>query len=129
MLGLWCRAGFSLVAVSRGSFLLAVCGYLLAEASLMVEHGFSGVQASVVVARGLGNCDALAQLLHGMWNLPRPGLKPVSPALAGRFFTTEPPRKPDYLLLRVDSLRLVKKTRILMVLRLLWCIFTRLWWS
>ena len=76
----------------------------------MVEHGFSGVQASVVVARGLGNCDALAQLLHGMWNLPRPGLKPVSPALAGRFFTTEPPRKPDYLLLRVDSLRLVKKT-------------------
>ena len=104
MLGLWCRAGFSLVAVSRGSFLLAVCGYLLAEASLMVEHGFSGVQASVVVARGLGNCDALAQLLHGMWNLPRPGLKPVSPALAGRFFTTEPPRK--HLLLMITLIQL-----------------------
>ena len=29
-----------------------------------------------------------------MWNLPGPGIKPVSPALAGRFFTTEPPRKP-----------------------------------
>ena len=26
--------------------------------------------------------------------LPDPGIKPVSPALAGRFFTTEPPRKP-----------------------------------
>ena len=27
-------------------------------------------------------------------DLPYPGIKPVSPALAGRFFTTEPPRKP-----------------------------------
>ncbi|KAB0349667.1 hypothetical protein FD755_015209 [Muntiacus reevesi] len=27
-------------------------------------------------------------------DLPDPGIKPVSPALAGRFFTTEPPRKP-----------------------------------
>ena len=29
-----------------------------------------------------------------MWVLPRPGLKPVSPALAGRFLTTAPPGKP-----------------------------------
>ena len=27
-------------------------------------------------------------------DLPNPGIKPVSPALAGRFFTTEPPGKP-----------------------------------
>ena len=27
-------------------------------------------------------------------DLPRPGIKPASPALAGRFFTTEPPGKP-----------------------------------
>ena len=27
-------------------------------------------------------------------NLPDPGIKPVSPALAGRFFITEPPGKP-----------------------------------
>ena len=27
-------------------------------------------------------------------DLPDPGIEPVSPALAGRFFTTEPPRKP-----------------------------------
>ena len=27
-------------------------------------------------------------------DLPEPGIKPSSPALAGRFFTTEPPRKP-----------------------------------
>jgi len=26
-----------------------------------------------------------------MWNLPEPGIEPVSPSLAGGFFTTEPP--------------------------------------
>ena len=31
-----------------------------------------------------------------MWDLPRPGIKPVSPALAGRFLTTEPPGKPGW---------------------------------
>ena len=30
-----------------------------------------------------------------MWDLPGPGLEPVSPALAGRFSTTAPPGKPD----------------------------------
>ena len=29
-----------------------------------------------------------------MWDLPRPGFEPVSPALAGRFSTTAPPGKP-----------------------------------
>ena len=27
-------------------------------------------------------------------DLPNPGIEPESPALAGRFFTTEPPEKP-----------------------------------
>ena len=31
-----------------------------------------------------------------MWDLPRPGLEPVSPALAGRFSTTAPPGKPRW---------------------------------
>ena len=30
-----------------------------------------------------------------MWDLPGPGLEPVSPALAGRFLTTAPPGKSD----------------------------------
>ena len=29
-----------------------------------------------------------------MWDLPGPGIEPVSPASAGGFFTTEPPGKP-----------------------------------
>ena len=33
-----------------------------------------------------------------MWDLPRLGLEPVSPALAGGFLTTAPPGKPHALL-------------------------------
>ena len=33
-------------------------------------------------------------------NLPNPGIKPVSPALTGRFFTTEPPGKPSMLVVK-----------------------------
>ena len=32
-------------------------------------------------------------MLHGMWDLPGPGIKPVSPELAGRLLTTAPPGK------------------------------------
>ena len=64
-----------------------------------------GTRASVVVALGLSSCGswalelrlsscgARALLLCGMWDLPGPGLKPVSPALAGGFLTTAPPGK------------------------------------
>ena len=34
-----------------------------------------------------------------MWDLPAPGIKLVSPALVGNFFTTEPPSKPSNMLL------------------------------
>ena len=42
----------------------------------------------------LSSCDVCAPLLHCMWNLPGSGIEPASPALAGRFFTTELPGKP-----------------------------------
>ena len=38
-----------------------------------------------------------------MWDLPRPGLEPVSPALAGRLSTTVPPGRPPRLVLQVKS--------------------------
>ena len=34
---------------------------------------------------------------HGMWDLPGPGIEPVSPALVGGFLPTEPPGKPTEL--------------------------------
>ena len=49
--------------------------------------------------RRLSNCGSRAQLLCGMWDLPRPGLEPVPPALAGRFSTTAPPGKPLFCFL------------------------------
>ena len=51
----------------------------------------AGVWASVVVACGLSSCGARDWLFHGMWDLPGPGLKPVFPALTGRFLTSTPP--------------------------------------
>ena len=42
----------------------------------------------------LNSCGSWASLLHGSWDLPGPGIKLMYPALAGFFFTTEPPGKP-----------------------------------
>ena len=70
---------------------------------------------SVVVARGLSSCGSRAlesrlsscgtgaQLLYGMWDLPGPGLEPVSPALAGGFLITVPPGKPPLHAFRIRS--------------------------
>ena len=69
-----------------GPLFIAVCGLLIIVASLVVEHRLQ--------TRRLSNCGSRAWLLRGMWDLPRPGLEPISPALAGRFPTTAPPGKP-----------------------------------
>ena len=39
-------------------------------------------------------------LLQVMWDLPRPGIEPMSPAVTGEFFTTELPGKPRPMLLK-----------------------------
>ena len=38
-------------------------------------------------------CGAQAHLLHHIWDLPRPGIEPKVPALAGTLPTTGPPGK------------------------------------
>ena len=43
--------------------------------------------------RRFSSCGSRAQPLRGMWDPPRPGLEPASPALADRFTTTAPPGK------------------------------------
>ena len=85
VLGLrFCARAFSSCG-ERGPLFIAVCGPLI-TASPVAEHRLQ--------TRRLSCCGSRAQLLRGMWDLPRPGLKPVSPALAGRFSTTAPPGKP-----------------------------------
>ena len=87
VLGLcFCARAFSSCG-KRGPLFIAVRRPLTIAASLFAEHRLQ--------TRRLSNCGSWAQLLRGMWDLPRPGLEPVSPALAGRFSTTAPPGKPD----------------------------------
>ena len=54
--------------------------------------------------RRLNSRGTRAQLLRGMWDLPEPGLEPVSPTLAGGFLTTAPPGKPIVSLFTFRSL-------------------------
>ena len=81
----FCARAFSSCG-ERGPLFIAVHGPLTVAASLVAEHRLQ--------TRRLSSCGSRAQLLRGMWDLPRPGLEPVSPALAGRFSTTAPPGKP-----------------------------------
>ena len=48
----------------------------------------------------LSSWGTWAQLLCSMWDLPRPGIEPMSPALASRVFTTDPLRRPPAILLK-----------------------------
>ena len=87
VLGLhFCARAFSSCGY-RGPLFIAVRGPLTIAASLVAEHRLQ--------MRRLSNCGSRAHLLRGMWDLPRPGLEPVSPPLAGGFLTTAPPGKPQ----------------------------------
>ena len=85
-----CARAFSSCG-KRGQLFIAVRGPLTVAASLVAEHRLQ--------TRRLSSCGSRAQLLRGMWDPPRPGLEPLSPALAGRFSTTAPPGKPCFDLL------------------------------
>ena len=66
-------------------------------ASIVVAHGLSSCGSRALECR-LSSCGAWALLLRGTWDLPGPGLEPVSPALAGGFLTPVPPGKPQDLI-------------------------------
>ena len=67
-----------------------VHGLCIVVASLVAEHQLKGAWASVAAAHGLSSCSfralehrlntcgAQAYLLYGMWDLPGPGIEPVS---------------------------------------------------
>ena len=89
----------------RGYSLVAVLRLLIAVASLVAQHRLQDSQVSVVAAHVLCSCisqalehrlngyGSQASLLRGIWDLPGQGMEPMSPALAGGFFTTETPGK------------------------------------
>ena len=122
-LGLHYCVGFSLVAANGGYSLAAGQGLLTAVASCCTARA-PGARTVVTVARWLNSSGARASCLDSSgarascldsfgarascldsfgarasflrvtWDLPRSGTEPVSPVLAGGFFTTEPPGKP-----------------------------------
>ena len=107
---LCCCEGFSLVVASGGYSPVAVQDLLIAVASPVVEHGLSwhaGFRSCAwaqqlwfwALKHRLNSCGAQAQLFLGMWDLLRPGIKPVTPILAGGFLSFEPPGTPSKILL------------------------------
>ena len=118
--------GFLQLRQVGGPLLIAVRGPLIIAASLVAEHRLQMCR--------LSNCGSRAQLLRGMWDPPRPGLKPVSPALAGRFSTTAPPGKPLELIfvygvkecsnfIDLHAAVQLSQRRLLKTLSFLYCIF------
>ena len=88
VLGLrFCARAFSSCG-EWGPLLIAVRGPLTIAASPVAEHRLQTCR--------LSNCGPRAQLLCSMWDPPRPGLEPSSPASAGRLSTTAPPGKPQH---------------------------------
>ena len=87
----------SQVVASGGYSLLRCTGFSLRWLLLLRSMGSRRAGFSSCGTRALEHrlscCGARAQLLHNMWDLPGPGIKPVSPALAGRFLSTAPPGK------------------------------------
>ena len=83
--------GLSL-AVAEAGYALLRCTAFSLWWLLLCSTG-SRQWASVVGALRLSSGGTWGQLLHGMWNLPKPGIEPVSPVLAGGFLSTVPPGK------------------------------------
>lgn len=84
-----------------GSLLLRACGLAL----VVVSGGCSSSRCKASRCRasrcgapalrreGVSGFGTQAQLLHGRWGLPGPGVKSVSPALQGQLLTREAPEQ------------------------------------
>ena len=100
--------GFSLAVGNGGYSLVVVHRPLTAMTSPAVKSRLQDVRAQGCHMCVLGSCSSRAvacrlsgsgtraELLWRMWDLPRPGIEPVCPGLAGRFFTTGPPGKSHF---------------------------------
>ena len=97
--GLGCCTGFSLCQ-ARGA--PHCSGFCCGGARVPGCSGFSSCSTWAQYLRlpalehRLSGCGTRAQLLRGIWDLPRPG---VQPALVGASFTTEPSGKPCFFIL------------------------------
>ena len=83
--------------LSRFSAQASHCGvFSCFRAQALTWEGFCSY-GSLAPEHWLNNCLTWAQLLYGLRDLCDPGIQLGSPALAGRFFTTESPGKSKQL--------------------------------
>ena len=91
------RVGATLPCSARASYCggFSCCGAQAvgAWASVVAARGLSSC-GSRALERKVGSCGTRASLFRDMWDLPGPGIEPMSHALAGGFLTTAPPGKP-----------------------------------
>ena len=76
----------------RGLLFVVVWWLLLLQNMDPRRAGFSSCSTRALQHMDFSSC-ARAKLLRSMWDLPRPGIKPVSSALAGGFLTSTQPGK------------------------------------
>ena len=88
--------GLPLVVVCRFLIVLLLLRSTGSEPTGLSSGGtwLSGF-GSWALGHRLSTCGPWTRLLHGMWDLASPGIKPMSLALVGGFFSTEPPGKPQ----------------------------------
>ena len=98
VLGLHCFGWAFSSCGEWGLLIITVHRLLIVVASLLCSTGSRHM--------GLSGCGARAYLLHGMWDLPGPGMEPESPALAGRFLFTAPRGKSKQLIFVSVSLKI-----------------------
>ena len=87
---------------------VAACGLSLVAVHRPHCGGFSCCGAWPLGFVGFISCSTWILLLCCMWDLPRPGIKPMSPALTGPFLTTGPPGKSlfvDFLMVLLLAVR------------------------
>ena len=89
VLGLHCCSKAFSSCGEQGLLSIAVHQLLIAVASRFRAWTL-GTQASVVATLELSSCGTWAYLLRGTWDLPRPAIKPVPPALVSKFLCTVP---------------------------------------
>ena len=96
------RTGISPVAAGGGDSVLTYVGFSLQWLLLLWITGprvhALNIYCSLAPEHRFNSCGAQVYLIHGMWDLPGPGIKPMSPALSGSFFVAGPPGKPGSFL-------------------------------
>ena len=95
VLGLHCCLVFSLGLLSSCGVGFSLQWLLLLYSLDSRTHSFSSCSSWALEHR-LNSCGTWASLLCSMWDLPRSGIKPMSPVWAGGFLTTRVAPKLDF---------------------------------